>query len=255
MGSVRAAVRRGDEGVGAVAGVQEVRAAAEAHGVGAPDDRGLDGLGGPARHALVSADAVDREGAQADARGAVLQERHPRSPLIRELVDAVVGVRSRGRVLAGGAAGAILVLALVDRRARRVGDPPDPALGRLLEDVHRPKDVHHRPGHGVRAAEGDLEPGEVDDVIHLVLVHAGAEGRRAGDIALHERDARQRFRAQEVTDPPRLRAEVEDHRVVALLEEALDDPGADAAEGSGDEVGALTHGPLKLTAERGSRWP
>ena len=79
-------------------------------------------------------------------------------------------------------------------------------------------------------------------VLDAVLVHAAAELGGIGDVALEEAHALEALVPHQVPDPAGLAAEVEDHRAVAAGEQALDDPGSDAAEGAGDEEGAVAHG-------------
>ena len=181
--------------------------------------------------ALVAADAVDAVRAEADRGDAVVVEVHLRGPLVGALVDAVVGGRAAERL------GAVVVAG--ERRDARGEDDRALDRARLLhgfEDVHGAHDVHRGTERGVRAAERDLQAGEVDDArrARQRRDHRGA----VGDVAVAARNAVGVELSQAVAGRA---GQVERDDILALVQQPADDPCADATSGARDDV-SLAHG-------------
>ena len=79
----------------------------------------------------------------------------------------------------------------------------------------------------------------MDDAGDLVLVEGAPERVDVGDVALHERHAGELLFGQDEPEAGVVTAEVVADRVLAVVEESLDRPGAEAAERARDERPAL----------------
>ena len=187
---------------------------------------------GARRHSLVAARPVDDVGPQPDRRHAAARPGRPgpslRRRASRRRTASPAGYRrtpARGGVVSGVDGGRA--------RVRDVRDPPEPPRDGV-EDVDRARDVDLHPERRVGADGRDLQRGEVDDAGDLVLVEDGLELREIGDVALDELDPL-RVCAEDELEPAPVGAEVEADDGVAVLEHAVGDPGAEAAEDAGDE--------------------
>ena len=127
-----------------------------------------------------------------------------------------------GRVVDGGRA-----------RVRDARDPVEPARDGV-EDVDGAGHVDVHPERRVGADERHLQRGEVDDARDLVLVERALDRGEIGDVALDELDP-VGVVAEHELEPAAVVAEVVADDGVAVVEHAARHPGAEAAEGAGDE--------------------
>ncbi len=82
--------------------------------------------------------------------------------------------------------------------------------------------------------ERHLQRREVDDARDLVLVEGVLDGVEVGDVARHELDPAGVVSEYQVEATAVVAEVVADHRV-SVVEHASGDPGAEAAQGTGDE--------------------
>jgi hypothetical protein len=107
-----------------------------------------------------------------------------------------------------------------------------PACG--LQHRRHPLDVDARAQQRLRPGERDLQRRQMDDVSDPTAGQHALQPVHVGDVAPHELDVTLQLGVEQAPAVPTV-GDVARHHVGALLDEAMDHPGPEAAQRAGDE--------------------